>query len=195
MRQEQQVPILQFTPGTGIPVAQFHKIDGPIEFRSPALWLNLADALIDLDKGARAQQRVKCEILEADVTVQAMPKIQVLKKRYRDFTPDFDHSGKEVCVVEVEGAVKSNGEGDGFFGIEDLQIGQVSVGQRGKELMLRCFLEIHAKIKEQVRELDVIDGCQGIKFEYTGNGIRVLQLSKPGVGDLKFLVLFLFRNF
>ena len=171
MRQKQQVPILQFTPGTGIPVAQFHKIDRPIELRTPALWLNLAHALIDLDEGAWAQQRVKRVILKSDVTVQAMPKVQVLKERDRDFSPDFDHAGKEVCVVEVEGAVKSNGEGDGFFRVEDLQIGQVSVGQRGKELMLGCFLEIHAKIKEQVRELDVIDGCQGIELENAGNGI------------------------
>ena len=89
MRQKQQVPILQFAPGARIPIAQFHKIDRPVEFRPPALWLYFAHALIYLDEGTGPHKRIEREILKPDVAIQAVAQIQVLQQRDRNLAPDF----------------------------------------------------------------------------------------------------------
>jgi hypothetical protein len=73
--------------------------------------------LIDLNKGTGSQKRVKSEILEADIAVQAIAHIQVLKKGNWNFPPNLNHAGQEVGIVKIEGSVKSHGEGDGLFRI------------------------------------------------------------------------------
>jgi hypothetical protein len=61
-------------------------------------------------------------------------------------------------------------------------------------LVVRYLLQIQAKTKEEVRELDVVDRGQRVDFENAGYGIRVFQLGKPGIGNLEFLVFLFFRN-
>jgi hypothetical protein len=73
--------------------------------------------LIDLNKGTGSQKRVKSEILEADIAIQAIAHIQVLKKGNWNFPPNLNHAGQEVGIVKIEGSVKSHGEGDGLFRI------------------------------------------------------------------------------
>jgi hypothetical protein len=130
MRQEQQVALLQFTPGTSISIAQLDKIDRAVEFGSPSKWLNLAHSLIDLNERTGSQKRVKREILEPDIAIQAIAHIQVLKKSNWHFPPNLNHSSQEVRILEVEGAVKSHREGDGLLRIVYFQRGQMRIRQR-----------------------------------------------------------------
>jgi len=57
-----------------------------------------------------------------------VPKIQVLQKRNRNFSPNFDHASQQVGIVEIKRTVKSNGERDGLFRIINFEPGQVRVG-------------------------------------------------------------------
>jgi len=55
MGQQQQVTILELTPGTSVPITKFHKINWPIELGTPAHWLDFANAGIDLHERTGAQ--------------------------------------------------------------------------------------------------------------------------------------------
>ena len=189
------MPVLQLAPSAGVAVAQFHKIDGAIKLRAPAERLNFAHALIHLHERTGPEKRMKSEILEADVTVEIVAEIEMLEQGDGDFAPDFDHAREEIGVVEIEGAVEAHGKGNGFVGVVDFEIGQMSVGQWGSELMVGDALQIHAKKEEQVRKFDMVNGGEGIEFEDAGNGIGIFELREPGIGNLKFGIAFIFSDF
>src|SRR5208283_271191 len=123
------VALLQFTPGTSISIAQLDKIDRAVEFGPPAKWLNLAHSLIDLNEGTGSQKRVKREIPEPDIAIQAVAHIQVLKKSNRHFPPNLNHTSQQVRILEIEGAVKSHRERHGLFRIVYFQRRQMRIRQ------------------------------------------------------------------
>jgi len=194
MGQEKQVPVLQLTPGTGIPIAELNKIDRPIELRAPALRLDFADALIDLYKRAGAEQGVKRKILQPDVTVQSVPQVKVLQERDRHLSPDFNHSREEIRVVEIKRPVKANWERDRLVRVVDFQIRQMRFRQGRKLLVMRGLLQVYAEEEQQISKFYVVDGCQRVQLEDARHRVRVFQLRQPGVGDLKLGILLLLGN-
>jgi hypothetical protein len=195
VREEQEVALLQFAPGTSIAIAEFHKINRAIELSAPTERLNFAHALINLHKRTRPEERIKREILKANIAVEGVPQIELLQKGDGHFPPNLNHAGQEVGIVEVEGTIEADGERHGFFRVVDFQRGQVGVGQGRKKLVKGRFLQIHTEEVQQVNEFNVIDGGQGIKLENAGDGIGILQLREPSVGNLELRVLFFFGDF
>src|SRR6266852_8387736 len=135
MGKQQELIIQKVAPRASIAVAQLHKIDGAVKFGPPAKGLHFPHAGIDLHEGTRAQQRVERVILQADIAILTVPDVQVLDQRYRYFSPKFHHAREKVGVVQLEGPVKSNGEGNRAVRVVDLQRGQVCVWQRGSKLV------------------------------------------------------------
>jgi hypothetical protein len=117
--------VLQLAPRASITIAQFHKINGAVELRTPAHGLDFAHAWVNLHKRARAKQRVESHVLKTNVTVKAVPNIEVLDEGDGNFAPDFNEAGKEISVVDVEGAIEANGEGDGALRVVNLEIDEV----------------------------------------------------------------------
>jgi hypothetical protein len=54
----------------------------------------------------------------------------MLKQGNGDFTPNLHHAGQKICILEIKGTVKADGEGNGFFDIINLHGGEVGVGER-----------------------------------------------------------------
>jgi len=108
--QQQQMPVLQLTPSASVAVAQFHKINGAVEFRAPAHGLDFAHARVNPHKRAGAKQGVESNVLKPDVAVEAVANVEVLDQRDGHFAPDFDEAGEEIGVVDVERAIETNGK-------------------------------------------------------------------------------------
>src|SRR6266446_9113850 len=106
--QQQQMPVLQLAPSASIAIAQFHKINGAIELRTPTHGLDFAHAGVDVHKRARTKERVESHIPQPDVSVEAVANIEVLDEGDGNFAPDFDEAGKEIGVVDVEGGIEAD---------------------------------------------------------------------------------------
>jgi hypothetical protein len=52
----------------------------------------------------------------------------VLDERDGNFAPDFDETGKEIGVVDIERAIETNREGDGALLVINFKIGEVGGG-------------------------------------------------------------------
>src|SRR5216683_353803 len=76
--QQQQMPVLQLAPSASIAIAQFHKINGAIEFGTPTHRLDFAHARVNLHKRARTKQRIEGHVLKPDVSVEAVADVEVL---------------------------------------------------------------------------------------------------------------------
>jgi len=100
--QQQQMPVLQLAPSASIAIAQFHKIYGAVELRTPAHGLDFAHAWVNLHKRAGAKERVQSHVLKADISVEAVANVEVLDQRDGNFAPDFDEAGEEIRVVDIE---------------------------------------------------------------------------------------------
>jgi hypothetical protein len=55
-------------------------------------------------------------------------------------------------------------------------------------------LQVEAVEKQQIGELRPIDGAQAVDFEDAWDGVRILDLRKPRVGNLKFRIMLRARN-
>jgi hypothetical protein len=44
-----------------------------------------------------------------------MANVEVLDQCDGHFSPDFDEAGEKIGIVDIEGAIKANGEGDGML--------------------------------------------------------------------------------
>jgi hypothetical protein len=137
---------------------------------------------------------MKRVVLQANVAIQTVAQIEVLKKRDGHFSPNLHHAGEKVGIVQIEGAVKAHGEGDSLFCVIHLQRGEMCVGQGREVLMKGGFLQVHTEVKHQVGELDVVDRGQGVHLENAWHRIGVFQLCEPGIGNLKFRIIFLLRD-
>jgi hypothetical protein len=102
MRQEQQVALLQITPGAGVPLAKLHKIDGSIELRTPAGRIYFADTLVNLNEGSRSQHWIESQIFEPNVSVQVMAEIELLEQGNGHFSPDLYYAGQKIRIVEIK---------------------------------------------------------------------------------------------
>jgi len=187
--------VLKIAPRASVAVTQLHKINWPVEFRAPALRLDFADARIDLHKGARPQQRVQHQILKADVTVLAVADVQLLDERDGNFAPNLDHARDEIGVVEIKGAVEADGEGNGAFRVIHFESSEMGLRQGRGELVQSESLQIDPVQKQQIGELDAVNGTEAIQFEDAGDGVGVFDLRQPGIGNLKFRIALRFGNF
>lgn len=194
MGNEQEVAILHFAPGTRIAVAQLHKINRTIEFGAPAQRLNLADARIDLHERTGAEEWVERGVFQANVAIEVVANIEVLNEGNGNLAPDFDDAGKEIGVIEIEGTIKANREGNGFFRVVNLEGGEVSIGEGLIELMESEFFEINAVEPQNFSESYVVDGAEAVELEDAGDGIGIFDLGEPRIGNLEFRVAFGFRD-
>src|SRR6266404_1711031 len=192
--QQQQMPVLQLAPRASIAIAQFHKIYGAVELRTPAHGLDFAHAGVNLHKRAGAKQRVEGHILKPDVSVEAAANIEVLDEGDGNFAPNFDEAGKEIGVVDVEGGIEANGEGHGTLLVINFEIGEVGGGQRSGHLIAAEALQVNAVKEQEVGELDTVDGAETVELENAGNGIGVFDLREPCVGDVKLGITFGFGD-
>src|SRR5580704_76965 len=195
MGQQQQVAVLHLAPRTRVPVAQLHKIDRPVKFRAPPQRLDFPNVRIDLHKRTRPQQWRERVVLQSDVPVQAMADVQMLDQCDRDFSPNFNHARQQVGVVHVEGPVEAHRKRNGLFCIVDFQRRQMGIGKRRGHLVLDQILQIHAVEEQQVAELDAVNRTQAVKLENARDGVRILDLCQPGVGNVVFGVIFGLRDF
>ena len=92
MRNEQELIAVLFAPRAGVTIPQFDEIDGSVVFGTPLKRVDFSHCSINLHKRARAQERIKSQIIETDVPVQAMLEVKVLDQGDRHFPPDFHHS-------------------------------------------------------------------------------------------------------
>jgi len=187
--EQKQLVVQEVTPGASIAVAQLHKINGAVEFGAPAKRLHLADAGIDLHEGTGAQQRVKREVLQPDVPILTVPDIQMLNQSDGDFSPELDHARKKIGVIQIEGPVETHGERNRTIRVTDLQFSQMGVRERGRELMKAQPLQVEAVKKQEIGELRPVDGAQAVELEDARDGVRILDLREPGVGDLVFRIM------
>ncbi len=190
MGQQQQMPVLQLAPRASIAIAQFHKIYGAVELRTPAHGLDFAHAGVNLHKRAGAKQRVEGHILKPDVSVEAAANIEVLDEGDGNFAPNFDEAGKEIGVVDVEGGIEANGEGHGTLGVINFEIGEVGGGQRSGQLIAAEVLQVDAVKQQKVGEPDAVDGAETVELKNAGDRIRVFDLREPSVGDVKLGITF-----
>src|SRR5712664_3282754 len=153
------------------------------------MWLHLADAGIDLHEGTGAQQRVEREVLQPDVPVLAVPDIQMLNEGDGDFSPQFDHARKKIGIVQIERPIETHGERNRTIRVTDFQCSQMGVRKRGSELMEAQPLQIEAVKKQEIGELRPVDGAQAVELEDARDGVRILDLREPGVGDLVFQIM------
>ena len=91
MRDEQEIPAHRLHPGAGISLVQFEKINRAIEIAMPGLRDHCL-ILVNLDKGAGAQDGIHEGVLQADITVQRFSNVEILDQRDRHFTPRLNHS-------------------------------------------------------------------------------------------------------
>src|SRR5579885_1403852 len=195
MGQQKQVALLQFTPRTGISVAQLDEVDGAVVFRAPAKRLDFADALIDLNERAGPEHGIERVVVQADIAVQTVADVQVLNQRDGHFSPDFHHAGEQVRIGQVKGPVKPHGEGDSSLIVVHFDGRQMRVAERGVHLVETDSVEVHAEQVEQVRKADVVDGAEAEELEDAGDGIRVFNLREPGVGNGEFRIALLVADF
>src|SRR5258708_34900401 len=102
------MPVLQLTPSASVAVAQFHKINGAVEFRAPAHGLDFAHARVNPHKRAGAKQGVESHVLKPNVAVEAVANVEVLDQRDGHFAPTFDEAGGGIGVVDVERASEAD---------------------------------------------------------------------------------------
>ncbi len=110
------------------------------------------------------------------------------------FSPHFDHSIQQICLVETETAIELDGERDVHIGIRDIDIREVCVLKLDLHLMFGNLREIDAKQREQVGELQMVDDAEAIEFVDAWRGFGVLDLREPSVGNTEFLISFHLRN-
>ena len=151
--------VQKVTPRTGVAVAQLNKIDGTVEFRAPAKGLDFSHARINLDERTRPQKRIEREVPEADVTVLAVPDIEMLDQGNRNFSPKLDHARQKIGVVDVERPVETDREGNGTVGVVHFQRGQVSLRQRGSDLVEAQFVEVKTVETEKIGKFQPVDGA------------------------------------
>ena len=92
MGNQGQLVSLYIAPRAGVTVAQLEKIDRSIKLCAPHRPLDFLHGLINLHEGSRSQQRIQHEVGKTNVTIETVPKVQVLNERSRYFSPDFHHS-------------------------------------------------------------------------------------------------------
>src|SRR6266478_3492747 len=151
--------------------------------------LPLPGSVVDGHEGTGAQQRVKREVLQPDVPILAVPDIQMLNEGDGDFSPQFDHARKKIGVIQIEGPVETYGERNRTIRVTDLQFSQVRVRERGRELMKAQLLQVEAVKKQEIGELRPVDGAQAVELEDDRDGVRILDLREPGVGDLVLRII------
>jgi len=188
------VSILHLAPGASIAVTELHEINGAIEFGAPAHWLDFSHARVNLHKRTGTQQGIKSHVVKTDVAVEAVANVKMLNEGDGHFAPDLDEAGKQIGVINVEGTIETNGEGDGALFVVDFQIGEVRVGERGVQLVAVEVVEVDPVEQQQVGELDAINGAERVNLEDAGNRIGVFDLREPGVGDVEFGIAFSFRD-
>jgi hypothetical protein len=114
-----------------------------------------------------------------------MTNVEVLDQCDGHFAPYFDEAGEEIGVIDIEGAIEANGEGDSVLLVIHFEIGQVGVRQGSGQLVSAEMLKVYTIKAQKVGELDVVDGAETIKLKDAGDGIGVFDLRKPRVGDVK----------
>jgi len=72
--------------------------------------------------------------------------------------------------------------------IAGFDICQVGVVERHAKLMIANPLQIHAEEQKQVAKPDVINGADAIQLVDARRCLRILDLRKPCVGDIKLFV-------
>jgi hypothetical protein len=187
--------ILHFAPRTCVTIPEFDEIDGAVEFRAPAQGLNFAHALIHLNERAGTQQGVKREILKSNIAIEGVAQVQVLQQGDGNFTPDLNHAREQVGVIEVEGAIKADGEGKGSVRVVNLEIRKMRMREGRGELMLGNLVQVQAEEKHEVRKFDAVDGSQGVELENAGDGIGIFELRQPRIGNLEFGIFFFLGDF
>jgi len=111
-----------------------------------------------------------------------------------DFSPKFDHAREKIGIVQIEGPVKTHGKRNRAIRVADLQFSQMGVRERGSQLMEAQSLQVDPVEKQEVRELRPIDGAQAVQLEDARDGVRIFDLRKPRIGNLKFRIMFSARN-
>src|ERR1700690_2982027 len=178
-----------FAPRTRVAFPQFNEKNWPVKFSAPIRGRHTRSVAVNLHEGARAKERVHTEILHPNVAILAMADIEFLNQRDGNFSPHFDHSGDEACLVEAETSVESNGEGDRLFGIRGFERSQVSIGGGQGQLITGAGIQVYAKNTEQVVEFHAVNHAHAEEFVDAGDRTGVFKLSEPGVGDVILLVL------
>jgi hypothetical protein len=120
--------------------------------------------------------------------------VEVLDQCDGHFAPYFDEAGEEIGVIDIEGAIEADGEGDSVLLVIHFEIGQVGVRQGSGQLVSGEMLKVYAIKAQKVGELDVVDGAETIELEDAGDRIGIFDLRKPGIGDVKLGIAFGFGN-
>ena len=123
-----------------------------------------------------------------------MANVEVLDQRDGNFAPDFDETGEEIRVVDVEGGIEANREGHGTLLVINFEIGEVGGGQRSGHLIAAEALQVDAVKEQEVGELDTVDGAETVELENAGNGIGIFDLREPSVGDMELGIAFGFGD-
>src|SRR5262245_44713987 len=170
MRQQQEVAVLDFAPGTCVSIAKLDKINRPVMLRAPTRGTDLTDFLVDLNERTWAQQRVKGEVAKTDVTIKAVAKVEMLNERNGNLAPDFNHSIEQVGVIYVKRTVKTDRKRNRLFRVIDFHGDQVGIGELQFFLMLAELLQIDTEQQQQIGEPDPIDRAKRVQFVNAGDG-------------------------
>ena len=108
MGNQGQLVSLYIAPRASVTIAQLEKIDRSIELCAPHRPLDSLYGLINLHERSRSQQRIQHEVGKTDVTIETVPKVQMLNERGRYFSPDIPARCTHVIPLAEEGT-SSNG--------------------------------------------------------------------------------------
>ena len=92
MGNKQELAAGLFAPRARITIPQLNEIDGPVVFCTPLKRLYFSNCSINLHEGAGAQERIKRQIVETNISVQPVLEVKVLDQGDRHLSPDFHHS-------------------------------------------------------------------------------------------------------
>src|SRR5690242_12303126 len=102
MRNDDQLILLHLAPAAQVTVAQLDKIYGPVVLGRGWRILYFALGVVDLNEGARLQQRIKRVIRQSDEAILHGPKLQVLDQRDRHVSPYLHHARQQRSAIDIE---------------------------------------------------------------------------------------------
>ena len=136
----------------------------------------------------------ECVVFEPDIPVHVMANVESLNQSDGNLSPGFDHAGKQVGVTSIEGGFEAHRKLDGLLFIGNVERGEMGAGERRQQLVLMQFRQINSKQKKQVGDLDAVDGAQAVQLMNARDGIGILDLGEPSVGDMEFRLAFRFGD-
>ncbi len=99
MRNNEQLPPINLTPTTHVPLSQFREVNRPLILRRPFHSTDFSLARINLDKRTGANKWKKGEVLKADVAIHGLSQVEMLQQVANRASAVMHPPGAKPCFT------------------------------------------------------------------------------------------------